>query len=189
MIVIMSGSIARLFDHAPRRALAEGEMLFGTGAPVGAMYMVVGGCIALMRHGPEGAAMVLHRALPGQVVAEASAWSDRYHCDAVATGSAEVAVLPRHAFRAALDGDATLAADWARQLAQAVQAARLRAEIRGLRGVSERLDAWLGAGGALPARGSWQDLAAELGVSREALYRELARRRRMQPQPSRPQRS
>jgi DNA-binding phage protein len=29
----------------------------------------------------------------------------------------------------------------------------------------------------LPDKGRWQDVASELGVSREALYRELARRR------------
>jgi len=169
--------------------LSQGATLFRTGAPVAAMYMVIEGQVALMRHGSEGTAMVLHRAMPGQVVAEASAWSDLYHCDAVVQRPARVAVLARSAFRAGLAGDATLATDWARQLAQAVQAARLRAEIRGLRGVSERLDAWLVAGGVLPARGHWQDLAAELGVSREALYRELARRRSGQAQTSRPQRS
>jgi hypothetical protein len=43
--------------------------------------------------------------------------------------------------------------------------------------VAERLDAWLGAEGGLPDRGRWQELAEELGVTREALYRELARRR------------
>jgi hypothetical protein len=43
--------------------------------------------------------------------------------------------------------------------------------------VAERLDAWLGGERALQEKGTWQDLAAELGVSREALYRELAKRR------------
>jgi CRP-like cAMP-binding protein len=62
-------------------------------------------------------------------------------------------------------------------LANAVQEARLRAEIRSLRTTAERLDAWLGEGRALPVKGQWQDLAGELGVTREALYRELAKRR------------
>lgn len=50
--------------------------------------------------------------------------------------------------------------------------------IRTLRIVAERLDAWFGEGHALPSKGEWQTLAFELGVSREALYRELARRRK-----------
>lgn len=59
-----------------------------------------------------------------------------------------------------------------------VQAARLRAEIRSLPKVADRLDAWLAAGNRLPERGQWQDAAAELGVTREAMHRELSRRRR-----------
>ena len=66
---------------------------------------------------------------------------------------------------------------WSALLARSVQAARLRAEIRSLPRVAERLDAWLGEGNALPERGRWQEVAAELGVTREALYRELSSRR------------
>ena len=62
-------------------------------------------------------------------------------------------------------------------LARSVQAARVRAEIRSLPRVAERLDAWLAEGNALPGKGQRQELAAELGVTREALYRELSRRR------------
>ena len=70
-----------------------------------------------------------------------------------------------------------LAEAWAMNLANSMQAARFRAEIRTLRTVAERLDAWLGAGLEIPEKGQWQVLAAELGVTREALYRELARSR------------
>lgn len=70
-----------------------------------------------------------------------------------------------------------LADAWSAHLARSVQVARMRAEIRNLRTVAERVDAWQGEGRALPEKGRWQDLAAELGVTREALYRELARRR------------
>ncbi len=44
--------------------------------------------------------------------------------------------------------------------------------------VSERLDAWLDwRSGDFPARGEWKEIAAEIGVSPEALYRELATRK------------
>jgi len=54
----------------------------------------------------------------------------------------------------------------------------MNSEIRALRTVSERLDAWLAGGRMLPPKGEWQDLAQILGVTREALYRELAQRHR-----------
>ena len=43
--------------------------------------------------------------------------------------------------------------------------------------VSARLDAWLAWHGELPPRGDWKQLADQIGVSPEALYREMARRR------------
>jgi hypothetical protein len=48
-----------------------------------------------------------------------------------------------------------------------------------LRSVADRLDAWLGEGHGLPPPGRMQALVADPGVTREALYRELSRRRNM----------
>jgi CRP-like cAMP-binding protein len=178
MMAIMSDAIMRLFDGAEGRRIDAGVRLFHGGDPVRTMYLVAGGAVDLTRVTGAGGPVILQRARPGQVLAEASAYAACYHCDAHAVTEAVVHALPVAAFRARLTADPLLAECWAAHLAQAVQTARLRAEIRTLRTVAERLDAWLGAAQALPARGTWQDLAAELGVSREALYRELSRRRR-----------
>ena len=81
-------------------------------------------------------------------------------------------------FMTALADDPALAASWSAMLARSVQAARFRCEIRSLPKVADRLDAWLGEGNRLPEKGRWLDVAAEIGLSREALYRELSRRRK-----------
>jgi CRP-like cAMP-binding protein len=177
MIPIMSDALALLFDTAEPRRIYAGARLFHGGDPVHDMYLVTEGAVDLTRVTGTGASVILQRARPGQVLAEASAYSATYHCDAQAIMPALVRSVPVVDFRARLKADPALAERWAAHLAHAVQTARLRAEIRTLRTVAERLDAWLGEGRALPAKGAWQDLAAELGVSREALYRELARRR------------
>lgn len=67
---------------------------------------------------------------------------------------------------------------WAARLARGLQTARLQAEVRTLRTVAARLDAWTEVFPGLPPKGQIQDLAHTLGVTREALYRALARRRR-----------
>ena len=64
------------------------------------------------------------------------------------------------------------------RLSHEVQATRTRAEILSLRTVAERLSAWLDVQGASRPDRVWVDVAAEIAVSPEALYRELARRRR-----------
>jgi len=147
------------------------------GDAIVSMFLLRAGRADLVRHSGAGVRMILHRAGPGQVLAEASAWSDNYHCDAVAAEDSVVAVLPRLEFRRRLLAEPPLAQLWMQRLARSVQDARLRAEIRSLPRLADRLDAWLGEGNRMPDRGRWQEVAAELGVTREALYRELARRR------------
>ncbi len=53
----------------------------------------------------------------------------------------------------------------------------MQSVIRSLHTVAERLDAWVETNNALPLKGHIQDLTRILGVTKEALYRELARRR------------
>lgn len=177
MITIMQMSISLLFQDARDTGLAPGETLFAAGEGVADIFMVRSGRVHLQRHTTHGAQMVLQNAGPGGVVAEASAYSSRYHCDAVAAEESLVAGVPKERFLSTLADHPALAASWSAMLARSVQAARLRAEIRSLPKVADRLAAWLGEGNALPEKGRWQDVAVELGVTREALYRELARHR------------
>ena len=174
----MQTAVIRIFNAAPERELAPGEALFLTADRVRNVFLVRAGVVLLERVTRIGGRILLQQARAGAVVSEASAYSDSYHCDATAgPEGARVAYLAIGEFHDRLAIDPGAMHGWAAGLAQAVQAARLRAELRSLRTVSDRVDAWLGAQRALPRRGGWQDLAAELGVSREALYRELARRR------------
>lgn len=175
----LSPALAELFDREPAKhlRLAAGEPLFHVGDKVVQIALVREGMVHLARHTRAGTRVILQAAGPGEVVSEASAYSAAYHCGAQSVGATRLSLLPVSAFRAALAHDQALAEAWATYLARAVQSARARAEIRTLRTVTERVDAWLGEYGVLPDKGHWQDLASELGVTREALYRELARRR------------
>ena len=177
MIKIMHMAISTLFQDARDSGLAPGETLFVSGQDVTGIYMVRSGRVHLQRHTKHGAQMVLQNAGPGTVIAEASAYSSQYHCDAVAAEETVVASLPKARFLTALADDPALAESWSAMLARSVQAARFRSEVRSLPKVAERLDAWLGEGNHLPEKGRWQEVASELGVTREALYRELSRRR------------
>jgi CRP-like cAMP-binding protein len=180
MITIMSTPLLARLRRLPatRAEIAEGAYLFHAGDPVAALHLVEHGDARLLRHQEDGTALVLQRAGPGAILAEASLFAARYHCDAVAATPLVVRRIPRATLRAALVADADLAEAWAAHLSREVQAARLRAEILSLRGLAARLDAWLAwHGPALPPRGQWRTLAADLAVTPEALYRELARRR------------
>lgn len=161
-----------------RRALRAGTVLFHQGDKVRAMFAVEDGLVELLRRQADGTAIVLHRAGPRAVLAEASAYSGTYHCDAVAGQPARVVEFSKTAFLDLLARDPALAARWAAQLAREVQSARYRSEVLTRKTVADRLDAWLAwPGNALPSKGEWKAVAAQIGVSPEALYRELAARR------------
>ena len=177
MIRIMRYDMKQVFRTATERQLDAGQPLFISGDPVQSVHLVRSGRVLLVRHTRRGQPLALNAATTGGIVAEASVYSQNYHCDAVATEATVIAGLPIAVFRSLVHADPELSKDWAAMLATSLQAARMRAEIRTLGKIAHRLDAWLEAGNELPPRGHLQEVAAEIGVTREALYRELSRRR------------
>ncbi len=180
MIAIMSGRMAQLLRSlsAKERRLADGGFLFHRGDPVTNLFLVLEGTVELVRHQADGAMVTLQRASRNAVLAEASVFSARYHCDASAAAPSVVLAVPMADVRASLARSPDFAGAWAEYLAHEVQEARLRSEILSLRTVAARLDAWLlSHGERMPAKGEWKSLAHQIGVSPEALYRECARRR------------
>lgn len=180
MIKIMFASaLNELWTERGRdRHLDDGETLFRAGDAVRRLYRVVDGMISLVRPLRHGADLIVQRARAGTIVAEASLFADTYHCYAVARGAAHVQGVPVDRINDLLESRSDLARALACHLAAEVQRARARAEIASLKTVAMRLDAWLAlADGDLPARGRWREVAAEIGVSPEAFYRELAARR------------
>lgn len=176
MIAIML-QLRSIFDVNAVQRFAPGDVVFRSGAQVKNVFLVCDGRAVLLRLLPSGQQAMLQRAATGQIIAEASVYAHHYHCDCVAQEPTDLASMPRASFLNALRSDTELADAWAAYLAHGIQQARMRAEIRSLKTVAERLDAWTAEYGALPDKGQWQGLADEISVSREALYRELARRR------------
>lgn len=177
MILIMSMELQALFDDGLAKSLGEGETLFFSGGPVLLMHLVAEGQIDLVRYSKSGTRILLFEAGPGKILAEASAYSAFYHCDGTAAINSRILSIPVATFRERLDFNAKLAGLWAAQLAHGLQSARMNSAIKSMKTVEERLNAWLADGMALPPKGQLQILAQSLGVSREALYREMSKRR------------
>lgn len=142
------------------------------------MFRVEDGEVHLVRDQVLGQSLTLQRANRNAVVADASLYAHEYHCDAIAHGEARLSSLPVVVFREFLGTNTEAAQSWIAHLGRTAQDARFRAEMISLRTVDERLDAWIDWHQTnLPERGNWRGLAEELGVSPEALYRTLAKRR------------
>jgi CRP-like cAMP-binding protein len=175
----MSGLIEAL-SRLPSQdmALSRGQALFCSGEPVRSLYVVRSGCIHLTRSDANGIGAVMQRATAGAVLAESSLFSDAYHCDAVVIADAGVQRFEKRLVREAMTQTPALLEEVARHLAREVQRTRVRVEVLSKRTVRERLEAWLVFNdGVLPPAGHWRAVAEDIGVSPEAFYRELQRRR------------
>lgn len=164
---------------ASERKLKPGEALFRLGDKTTGFFEVISGRVRLTRVDRAGHEIVLHVAGPGETLAEASLFSPHYHCDAIAGTDAMVRVYPKAALLAALEQDRKAALAFTAMLARQVMNLRTRIEQRNIRSARERVRHFLalnaGADGrTVELRGTLKDLAAELGLTHEALYRTLA---------------
>lgn len=163
------------------RDLAAGELLFRQGDRASAIYRVETGRLRLLRHAVDGRLVVLHTARAGDLFAEAALFSEGYHCDAVATVPSRIHTYPKAAMLATLRADPALLEAFTAELARRLQALRARLELRDIRSARERVlqhFALLATAGSdartIPLESQLQDIAADLGLTREAFYRTLA---------------
>jgi CRP-like cAMP-binding protein len=162
-----------------KRALKAGDTLFRAGTRTAGLYQVVSGRVRLARVNRRGREAVLYVATAGEILAEASLFSSSYHCDAIATTNAVVRLFPKAAVLAAFERDPSAALAFMTMLARQVMTLRMRLEQRNIRSARDRLRHYLsmnvGADGrTVSLTGTLKDLAGELGLTHEALYRALA---------------
>jgi CRP-like cAMP-binding protein len=173
--------------HRQRR-LGKDEFLFRRGDPVTALFRVEEGVVRLERHTIDGRRLILHAARAGALLAEASLFGAAYHCDASAAEDSVVSFHAKAQVLAAMGADPEKALQFARLMAAQLQAVRQRLELRNVRAAHERVLLHLelkadAVSGEFLVEGALQDIASELGLTREAFYRalsDLERRGRIQ---------
>ncbi len=162
-----------------RVIMAKGDVIFRAGAPARHVFFLVRGRVTLHRFGMAGEEVAIHGALAGEFFAEASLHSDRYHCTAVATAGGEALRIASADLCARLRADPACSMAWLAIVSSQLRQARARVERLSLRGAAERVTHLLMTEGRGPMhshamRGTVKELASELGLTHEALYRTLA---------------
>ena len=151
--------------------LKAGEPLFRLGDKTVGLCEVIKGRVRLTRVDRSGREIVLHVAGPGETVAEA--------CDAIANTDAIVRIYPKREVLAAFEQNPKAARAFTETLAHQVMSLRTRIEQRNIRSARERVRHFLMLNvgpdrRTVELRGTLKDLAAEIGLTHEALYRTLA---------------
>jgi CRP-like cAMP-binding protein len=162
------------------RTLQAEENLFRQGSRTVGIYEVISGSVRLVRVDRAGREAVLYVARAGDTLGEASLFSRSYHCDAIATTKAAVRLYPKALLLSKLRRDPRFAQAFAAMLAQQVMNLRTRLVRRNIQSARDRVRHFLALnvgrdGYTIKLPGTVKELAADLGVTHEALYRTLAR--------------
>mgnify|MGYP001823698237 CR=1 FL=1 len=83
------------------QTIAAGDVLFRQGARTRGLYVLKTGRVHLERVGPNGERLIIHRATSGTSFAEASVFSERYHCDAIVMDAGKLVRIDKSAVLAA----------------------------------------------------------------------------------------
>lgn len=161
-----------------RRTLARNELLFRQGDRVQAIYFVEQGRLRLDRRTFDGRTLVFGTSSAGEFFVEAALFAEIFHCDGLATEPSRVRVYPKAAVLDSLNTNPSSAVPFLKLLARQLIDARQRLELMKIRSAKERLllylDLHTATDGVLALKGDLQDLASELGLTREAFYRTVA---------------
>jgi CRP-like cAMP-binding protein len=164
-----------------RQLLDRNEVLFRQGDKVTAIYFVEVGRLRLERRTFDGRQLVLGTTPAGEFFVEAALFAEIFHCDAVATEPSRVRIYPK---LAPLTADSTSALSFLELLAHQIIDLRQRLEVMNVHSAEDRvmlyLDLHVGPDRrTVNLRSQLQDIAGELGLTREAFYRTLTRLERV----------
>ena len=170
-----------MFDHPilnlPKveittKSLNKGAYLFHQFDNVENVYFLHSGRIQLQRNLENGFRVTLHNAGAGESFAEASLFSEQYHCDAVCTSKALVSQIPKDAVLKHLKNDPEFSFNLLKTASKQVQHYRGRLQIVSIKSAEERVLAALASG---ISYNTIIELASCISLTHEACYRALNR--------------
>jgi CRP-like cAMP-binding protein len=166
--------------RASERAMKPGETLFRAGQRTVGLFEIASGRVRLVRVDRSGREALLYTAASGDTLAEASLFSPTYHCNAIATTNAVVRLYPKAAILLEFRRRPEATEAFMARLARQVMDLRTRLEGRNMRSARDRIRHFLVLNSGEDKRtvaltGTLKELAADLGLTHEALYRTLAR--------------
>lgn len=161
------------------RELDPGELLFRQGAKALSIFEVEQGRMRLIRYTIDSRSVVLHTARKGDLFAEAALFAGTYRCDAVAAIASRVRAYSKRELLAAFRANPDAGERFMAMLAHQIHTLRARLEERNIDSAPDRVLHHLALavgkdGRTVRVDGTLMDLAAEIGLSHETLYRTLA---------------
>lgn len=152
-------------------ALEPAETLFVQGSEPAGLFYLVSGAVDLKRTTATGHNILIHHAKVRDTFAEASLFSDNYHCTAFGVQKSELILCKRAAIERLFDTDIAFARAMASRFASQIQMSRRRVELLSIRSALERVLEALNDGLLFEDITSFADA---IGLAPETVYRNLA---------------
>ena len=157
--------------------LVKGEHLFEQGDCVANIYFINSGKIKLIRNTIEGSAVVLHIGLSNETIAEASMFSDFYHCTAIADSPSTVSYVKKDELLSLLKSKPEETLKLLAIFSGQIRDLRSLSEIKNIRSAKERILSYLFSNAnknkEVVLNSSLKDIAQKIGLAHETFYREL----------------
>tara|TARA_B110000503_G_C6987374_1_gene345849 strand:- start:163 stop:744 length:582 start_codon:yes stop_codon:yes gene_type:complete len=161
------------------RKLSKGGTLFTVGGNVQSFFSLETGKIRMSRYLNDGNKITFYVVTSGQLFAEASLFSDAYHCEAVAEEASTVSVYSKSEFLEALRGSEAGTFKFMELLAKQIQKQRAHLELMHIKSATGRVLAYIhskmnSTDTELNIPSTWKTVAEEINLTHEAVYRALA---------------
>jgi CRP-like cAMP-binding protein len=169
--------LARLEAISNEISVKKGVLLFSPGDAARGFFAVLAGAVRLYRVSPKGKEISLEIAGAGRTIAEASLFSDIYHCYAEAIRDSTVCLVRKDAFLELIQKDPQFAVAWFHILSLKVIHLHRQIEELSLKTPRSRIVSYIlllaemqnSASVALPAHR--KSIATLLGMTHETFYR------------------
>lgn len=158
----------------------KGHTLFHIGDDISHLFEVQTGVVKLFRIDEFGHKLTLQMAKKGDILGEASLFSDNYHCDAEVIEPTTLLAFSKSHIINEFKENPQSALIYMQMLSQQIMALRNKLEQRNIHSAKERLLSYFysmakdNASNQFSLPFSLKELADELGLQQETLYRTIA---------------
>lgn len=149
---------------------SKGDHVFRQGDPTKGLFFVISGEVCLTRVTEAGNQVTIFNACAGDTFAEASIYSETYHCDAVCILSSEIVQISKRAIRNRQQKDAAFSEALTKRMALQVQSYRQLLTFNAVKSANDRVYLAVTSGMLI---GSVTQFASQIGLTKEACYRAL----------------
>ncbi|NNE98317.1 MAG: Crp/Fnr family transcriptional regulator [Pyrinomonadaceae bacterium] len=178
---MLAHDLKELFSESisiTERDYRTNEFVFQQGTTAEGIFTVENGGIKIERYTSDGAVVGIHQAGAGECFAEASLFSEKYDCFAVATKPSRLTLFPKKEVLSVLMKHPETAIKYITHLSNEVKRLRTDLHLRSINSARERLLNYFllfsdPKTKILTLPFTLKDLAGRLGLAHETVYREL----------------